>query len=61
MDSLWIIKADVSLLLLKHAQYLNQGAFMSGNPGLYKGKYFMDDNIVLVTLAYRVGSFGKHQ
>jgi len=26
---------------------------------LYKGKYYMDENIVLVTITYRVGALGK--
>jgi len=31
---------------------------MSGSKNLFRGKYFMDENVVLVTLNYRLGALG---
>lgn len=31
---------------------------MSGSSNVYRGKYFMDEDVVLVTMNYRVGSLG---
>lgn len=38
--------------------FIHGGGFMSGNPRTYGGKYLMDENVILVTMAYRLGSFG---
>ena len=35
------------------------GVFMSGNSNMYGSEYFMDEKVVLVTINYRLGSFGK--
>jgi hypothetical protein len=45
----------ISFLLFKNTG----GLFQSGFSYLYRGKYFMEEDIVLVTLNYRVSSFGK--
>lgn len=41
--------------------FLHGGAFMFGSSGefLYGADYFMQQNVILVTLNYRVGAFGK--
>lgn len=31
---------------------------MSGGSNIYRGKYFLDEDVVLVTLNYRLASFG---
>ncbi|OXA59977.1 Venom carboxylesterase-6 [Folsomia candida] len=38
--------------------FLHGGGFFSGNPRMYDGKYFMDENVVLVVVWYRLSSFG---
>ncbi|ODM97679.1 Venom carboxylesterase-6 [Orchesella cincta] len=45
--------------LLPVLVFIHGGGFMSGSANVYKGKYFMDEDVVLVTLNYRVGALGK--
>jgi len=33
--------------------------FSTGSSDLYRAKYFMDEDVVLVTVTYRVGVLGK--
>lgn len=44
--------------LLPVMVFLHGGFFMSGSSNTYRADYFMDEDVVLVTLNYRVGSFG---
>lgn len=40
--------------------YVHGGAYMYGWPGSsMKPSYFMDEDVVLVTVAYRLGNLGK--
>jgi len=39
--------------------YLHGGLFMQGSASIYKPIYFMDEDIVLVTVQYRLGALGK--
>lgn len=43
--------------------FLHGGAFMFGSSGveLHGPDYFMEKDVVLVTLNYRLGAFGKHK
>ncbi len=38
--------------------YIHGGAFINGDASLYQPKYFMDEDIILITANYRVGPFG---
>ncbi|OXA36781.1 Venom carboxylesterase-6 [Folsomia candida] len=38
--------------------FIHQGAFMFGSAQDYEAKYMMDSDVILITLAYRLGSFG---
>ncbi|XP_035704166.1 venom carboxylesterase-6 isoform X2 [Folsomia candida] len=38
--------------------FIHGGIFMSGGSNIYRPKYFMDEDVVLVTLNYRLASFG---
>jgi len=38
--------------------WIHGGKFVSGSSTMYRGDYFMDENVVLVTLNYRLGPFG---
>ncbi|KAK7602467.1 hypothetical protein V9T40_008056 [Parthenolecanium corni] len=38
--------------------YIHGGAFMGGHSSMFGPEYFMDKDIVLVTIQYRLGSFG---
>ncbi|CAL8109732.1 unnamed protein product [Orchesella dallaii] len=44
--------------LLPVLVYIHGGGFMSGSANVYKGAYFMDEDVVLVTLNYRLGALG---
>lgn len=39
--------------------FIPGGGFMSGSSAMYEGHYFMDEDVVLVTLNYRVGALGE--
>ena len=41
--------------------FIHSGLFMSGSASAYDAKYFMDEKVVLVTMNYRLGSFGESQ
>lgn len=38
--------------------YNSLGAFVSGSADNYGAKYFMDENVILVTLNYRLAALG---
>ncbi|CAG7834559.1 unnamed protein product [Allacma fusca] len=38
--------------------YIHGGFFVSGSSNVFRPKYFMDENVVLVTINYRLASFG---
>ncbi|CAL8073925.1 unnamed protein product [Orchesella dallaii] len=38
--------------------YIHGGGFLSGTSGMYGPKYFMDEDVVLVTINYRLGPLG---
>lgn len=44
--------------LLPVMVFIHGGYFMSGSSNPYRAEYFMDEDVVLVTFNYRVGSFG---
>lgn len=39
--------------------FIHGGAFFSGSGIMYGPNYLMDEDIVLVTINYRLGAFGK--
>ncbi|CAG7705488.1 unnamed protein product, partial [Allacma fusca] len=39
--------------------YIHGGFFVSGSSNVFRPKYFMDENVVLVTINYRLASFGN--
>jgi len=39
--------------------YFHSGAFMFGSAATYDARYLMDEEVILVTVGYRLGSFGK--
>lgn len=41
--------------------YFHGGAFMFGLTSLYGPKYFMDKDIILVTVQYRLGPLGRNK
>lgn len=38
--------------------FLHGGLFMSGSSNMYRGKYYMDEDVVLVTVNYRLSALG---
>lgn len=38
--------------------YIYGGAFLNGDASIYKPKYFMDEDVILVIPNYRLGAFG---
>ena len=44
--------------LLPVLVFIHGGFFMSGSANTYRAKYFMDQDVVLVTINYRLGAFG---
>jgi len=40
--------------------YFYGGMFMEGKSSIYGPKYFMDEDIVLVTVNYRIGALGEY-
>lgn len=40
--------------------YIFGGGYQSGSVDPYSPKYFMDKNVTLVTINYRLGVFGKY-
>ncbi|CAG7720145.1 unnamed protein product [Allacma fusca] len=49
---------DNAKKLLPVMVYIYGGLFMAGSADLYNGDYFMDEDVVLVTLNYRVAALG---
>ena len=39
--------------------FIHGGNFMTGSAEDYGAKYFMEENVILVTVNYRLGVFGK--
>lgn len=39
--------------------YIHGGGFLSGSSNFYKGKYLVENNVVLVVINYRLGVLGK--
>ena len=50
--------ANESKHLLPVIAYIHGGAFVMGSTRIYGAKYFMDEDIVLVTMNYRLGALG---
>lgn len=46
--------------LLPVMVWFTGGGFVDGAGGMYGGKYFMEEDVVLVTVTYRLGAFGKY-
>lgn len=44
-----------------HMYFFSSGIFHVGGSDFAGPKYFMDEDIILVTINYRVGSFGKRR
>lgn len=40
--------------------WIHGGGFQSGNSDIYRPHYFMDEDVVLVTVNYRLGALGMH-
>ena len=38
--------------------YFHGGGFTIGGANYYEGKYLMDEDVVVVTVNYRLGAFG---
>ena len=38
---------------------ISGGAFVDGESESFGAKYFMDENVILVTINYRLGALGK--
>jgi len=39
--------------------WIHGGGFLAGHSGLFGPEYFMDNDVVLVSINYRLGLFGK--
>lgn len=40
--------------------YIHGGAFVDGESDTHGPEYFMDENVILVVINYRLGAIGKH-
>lgn len=39
--------------------FFHGGIFLSGSGSIYNPKYFMDEEVIVVTVNYRLGALGK--